>query len=619
MILKSMKILNFRPYKDPEPIHFANGEKNVTIIQGRNDAGKTSFINAITWCLYDHEPFRDGGVENRCNKLAIKEANIGDTILVKVEIRMEDNFGKNVDVIREQSFKKTGDFTVSDESISKLTIKIEEDGSNTPIKNPEQYIRNNMPGSLQEYFMFTGERLTQFFNKDHNFVKEGVHTLYQLDLLANLINQADKWEHYYYYKYRSINPELAEKKEELSNLETQQKDDKSNISKNLKEIEKLTLKVKNYQEELGGSGASYHDLTSKINQKEKERSKKEDELSLEKENYSSLLFKNFSKILSYNLLKNMAFWKNFEEEINDEDDVITFTSVELKKLLRQNSCVCGTELKEGSEPFKKIQDLIIFLENNVTDSSLSIEERIQKVTDLSENLLARYPTDFEIEIRKSKQRMNELKLNIELLQNEIEGYEIRKQDLKIPKILDLEGKIKNNESLIDNYRNENIILYKNLDEYPEKIEKLKEIISAEEKKDSERNEFSKRMDFCKSIKLISKDLYEELTVNIYETLSDIVTEEYTTIHWKNDYKRIIVNQDFDVFVEKIDGDTVLATDPSTGSRNVLALTFMAALNSLSGFTLPQIIDTPIASLDIEMRADVAKYLPNYMEDKQMIL
>ena len=41
MIIKSMTIENYRPYKGPVNINFARGEKNVTIIQGRNDAGKT--------------------------------------------------------------------------------------------------------------------------------------------------------------------------------------------------------------------------------------------------------------------------------------------------------------------------------------------------------------------------------------------------------------------------------------------------------------------------------------------------------------------------------------------------------------------------------------------------
>ena len=70
---------------------------------------------------------------------------------------------------------------------------------------------------------------------------------------------------------------------------------------------------------------------------------------------------------------------------------------------------------------------------------------------------------------------------------------------------------------------------------------------------------------------------------------------------------------------KDDDSTISATDPSTGSQIVLALTFMAALNSISKFNLPQIIDTPIASLSEEMRRKVAEFLPKYMEGKQMIL
>ena len=57
MIVKSMTIENFRPYKGPLSIDFARGEKNVTIIQGRNDMGKTSFINAQNLGLYSINSF----------------------------------------------------------------------------------------------------------------------------------------------------------------------------------------------------------------------------------------------------------------------------------------------------------------------------------------------------------------------------------------------------------------------------------------------------------------------------------------------------------------------------------------------------------------------------------
>ena len=107
MIIKSMTIENYRPYKGPVSLEFARGDKNVTIIQGRNDAGKTSFINAFTWCLYDKEPFRDEGREDRCNQLALDKVNIKDEVTVKVEMLMEDSSGRDVRVVRQQTFPPT--------------------------------------------------------------------------------------------------------------------------------------------------------------------------------------------------------------------------------------------------------------------------------------------------------------------------------------------------------------------------------------------------------------------------------------------------------------------------------------------------------------------------------
>ena len=169
--------------------------------------------------------------------------------------------------------------------------------------------------------------------------------------------------------------------------------------------------------------------------------------------------------------------------------------------------------------------------------------------------------------------------------------------------------------IYNSLKDNDIDLYKKKKSFNE----LNNLISQAIEDEGVKDDISDKMDFCEEIKLISNKIYDELAVNIYQTLSKVVTDEYNTIHWKPDYKKIIVDQDFKVLVEKSRGNIVSATDPSTGSRNVLALTFMAALNSLSGFVLPQIIDTPIASLDLEMRSEVAKALPRYMEGKQMIL
>ncbi len=613
-----MTIENYRPYKGPVNINFARGEKNVTIIQGRNDAGKTSFINAFTWCLYDKEPFRDEGIEGRCNQLALDKVNVKDEVDVKVQMIMEDSSGRDIRIIRQQTFIKTSENSNRSKQNSELNIYRNDGLNETKIKNPEGYMKNNLPESLQEYFMFTGEKLTQFFNKDQDFVKNGVYTLYQLDLLENINIQAKKWENYFNTKFRKINPRLSELKNEKSQIIEDQQNDKIQLRQNKERIETLEVEIKTLYEKIGASGADANEIRRDIENLNDEKRSLNYDLKTIKKEYSSLISENFSHVMSYDLLKNLEKWDGFEEE-SEEEVEISFVVSDLKKLLKNKECVCGASLEEHTDSYQHIQHLIESLESTSKETGPKIEDIISNLLKISENIIARYPNNLSEELGNKKQRIREINHDIESKDIKIEGLETRLRNLDVDAIDELNKQIEENQELIKNLTEENTILKENLNTYPMMIDELEMLISQAIADEDVKDDIGDKLDFCEEIKLISNKIYDDLAVNIYKTLSEVVTEEYKTIHWKPDYKNIIVDQDFKVLVEKSRGNIVSATDPSTGSRNVLALTFMAALNSLSGFVLPQVIDTPIASLDLEMRSEVAKALPRYMKGKQMIL
>ena len=618
MIVKSMTIENFRPYKGPVSIDFAAGDKNVTIIQGRNDAGKTSFINAFTWCLYDKEPFRDQGIEGRCNQLALDGVNVGDEVDVKVEMLMEDSSGRDIQVTRQQTFIKTSELNSKQKHNSELIIYRNDGLDNIRIEKPEEYIQNNLPESLQEYFMFTGEKLTQFFNKDQDFVKNGVYRLYQLDLLKNINTQAKKWETYYRNKFKAINPRLAMLKDEKSKILEDEQNDKIQLRQNKESIDTLEVEIKALYMKIGSSGSDADELRRDIKElKDEKRTLKYDLEDIKKE-VLSIISNNFSLVLSYNLLKDLDTWEDIEEEVEDEKD-ISFAVSDLKKLLKNNECICGASLKKGTDSYKNIEHLIEYLEENTDKSGQKIEDIISNLLNISGNIISRYPEDVVSNLSLKLQRIREIKHDIESKKIKIDGLEERLRSLDTDAIDEINKQIDLKQDLVKQLTADNTIFEGNLKTYPQMIKDINAEISIATGAEIQRDEFSDKMDFCEEVKLISNKIYDELAQNIYQTLSEVVTKEYKTIHWKAEYKRIIVDQDFKVMVEKSKGNIVAATDPSTGSRNVLALTFMAALNSLSGFVLPQIIDTPIASLDKQMRSEVAKALPRYMEGKQMIL
>ena len=135
MILKSLHLKNYRTYKNPDPIYFASGDKNVTIIKGNNEVGKTTIMNAITWCLYGRELYKQKGNEPIYSKTSARELSNGEEDKVEVILIMEDEKGKEVKFIREMLYYKNDIGKVIEDVVdSKILI------DDIPVSYPNSFI-----------------------------------------------------------------------------------------------------------------------------------------------------------------------------------------------------------------------------------------------------------------------------------------------------------------------------------------------------------------------------------------------------------------------------------------------------------------------------------------------
>ena len=144
MILKSLYLKNYRTYRGPETIDFATGNQNITVVKGNNEVGKTTIMNAITWCLYGQEYYKKEGNEPIFSKSTSYDLEIGDEDTVEVKLIMEDEKGKEVKFIRKLLFYKNDSGECKEDSRD-FEILIDE----MPVSFKSTYIRKHLPRDIK--------------------------------------------------------------------------------------------------------------------------------------------------------------------------------------------------------------------------------------------------------------------------------------------------------------------------------------------------------------------------------------------------------------------------------------------------------------------------------------
>ena len=160
MKLLSLQMNNFRQFYGETPrFKFASGIANVTVIHAENGAGKTALLNAFTWLLYDSYTKGFGSPEEKVNKRALAEAEIGATVSAWVKLTFEHNdtiyeISRQADTIKvsEKEWKPKPDRP------AKL-LYTREDGQWEPEERVSETISRILPKDLHNYFFFDGERI----------------------------------------------------------------------------------------------------------------------------------------------------------------------------------------------------------------------------------------------------------------------------------------------------------------------------------------------------------------------------------------------------------------------------------------------------------------------------
>lgn len=616
MFIEKVELTNFRRFYGFRKVSFGfNDEKNVTIFSADNNSGKSTFVNALTWCLYGEElhDSKDRS-EPYINTIVLKEAEEREnnpTAKVSVLIKFyefDENGKKNsFEITRELTYEKWGDADwmpqINDHVIfeNQFGKPIEDDRAKLKIKEL-------IPKDMFRYFFFNGPSMRDYFDYESDFnLQESIDNISQLDLIGE-VGKKLKGVHDKLKQDRTKNEH-----EDSSKLSKQIDNAQSDLIK----CEENKKQLKKYQEKALKKKLEYEQKLEDIKAKEikkllKNRTKYETDkkditssIKKYKSQYEKLILELFPICALFDPIYNSyeAIEKSIEKDAIPED----IRDQLLEYIKDKGQCICGADLKEHPECIDEIEEGLKAedqINSKFRDESKEFEKILKKLKKIPK-------------IEEISEEINSKEEHLELIESKLDKISEDLLNADEDKVKEYEGfhiQFKNDYESYSNELEDEIVRIENL---TSKLASLQKKHEQMEHLDEKSVKIKRKMEFCNKLRDVVFDLEDDVRNHIKEKVNRKTKNQFISIKG-DEYSDVLLDDEYNVTVIENNGEERNTDDISDGIENLLALSFIMALHSINGFDLPLIIDAPFEKLDNKQRLNFIDNLHSFTKDRQVV-
>ena len=657
-----LELENYRQYYGLQVADFSSRDEGFSVFLGENGEGKSNLLNAINWCLYNNEPHK---LKNKTmpiiNMKYLNEINDGEKAMMKVSLHLKKNdieykitrrlqgikhkFEKEsidgVDVFRILLYDDTpvpAGFEVFRSRSDVTFLKTMADGRSedqTTKHDFESQINSEiLPKELAPFFLLDGEFMEKLF-VDSNELENGVKEISQLNLIHKTLEHAKKM-------IKSGTKGRSEERDKL--IESIQNyecyiESKNKRGEELFSNEPIPLSENNDDFYHTSGEPRMMDLKLAIDKINNEHS-----LIVKEIGETGAITKNQLYEKKTDLIRNISDDKNTLNEIRDkhreflittgpklflkkalfeangiisyatkQGNLPTHTKIQFtSELLSKKVCICGTKLTDGSDA----RNNVIEVKNSITgdaDLDIAIEMKYRNVSFLNIEINKK---EFDGTVSSIPLRENALSIKLEELQKLQKQIVDATNNESHKKLLHDE---KYFSGLKDKLVEQLFIEKSEIEIYRTNLGNAKHILTnIENKDDRDRKKSHYNTHWEKTVMKLSQ-LYDELKTDIREQMQQRTTKIFETISWKKGYfKSIIITQNYKLILLNKDGWDVM-DELSAGERLLLALSFIAALRTNTGYMFPLVVDTPLGRISGTPRELLANTLPDCLPNSQITL
>lgn len=613
MLIKKINLINYRQYAN-ETIEFPApfGKKNIVVLEGRNGAGKTNIMNAITWCLYGRELHlnKKSLALPAVNTISLKESP--SACEVKVEIVMTDNEGNKAIFVRSTKYCEENGEVKEIPNKQKFEL-LREIGDDMKFVSDPTYVANQLiPESIVDYFLFDGEKLESYFReKSGEEIKKEIFKLSQLEVLKKAISHLGAIQNEFVRKSKKLTPPLADAQEKIDTWGNSLNNYKADLEK-FRKIKNEKVKDKNEIAEELKSMPNIRNLQETREELERDLKDLEKTIKDKRDELTDFLVDSSLHLLTYPAIESTI--KEITREQDRENVPPNIDPKYVEKLLKDGKCICGTDItKKNISCRKKVESLL----KKISDISAISSDLIKLKSDLARSIdnLKNFDTS-----------MIKLEREIKKLETDYENKSKKLKKIKEQVDSKIEEKFRILETRYGNLDTEITKLSEDIGERAARVkmaESQLETYRREREKELERSkefdELNKVVSFCDEAVELATEVKKNIMKDTREKINQITKESFFNLIWKKkEWKDVKINDDYEISVMHRSGHEGLGS-LSRGEMEALALSFINALSAYSGFDFPIVMDTPLGRISGEIRENICKNLPKYLKNKQVIL
>lgn len=614
MRIESLVAENYRQYQHIEFSFPRNGKHSLYTLIARNGIGKSNFLNAITWCLYDEEPYLTGKAKAlpQLNLNIYEAMSVNDNATIKITITLK-SIDDTIFITRTKRARRVTDDSEPLFYLDNI-LEVNVIGDRPKSYNGDdakRYIDRILPQDIRAYFFFDNEQMDQYFIEQGAVsIKKSVFLISQVKLLEDVSEQLNKVIEEYIKKMGRKAPDVEALRVQYENIKDLNEERVGDIEKIKKSIATSRTVIADCDKYLSNIG-DMRELQEKeaniktlLNEAEDNKRSKMQEI--------KRFINEYTICLSF--YSEMVKLKKTIESMENNGKLPPQVNIDfLRKMIKENTClICGNTLEDGEidQINKMIEDIEVpnklsHLLNNISTPLAINIEKAEKYNEIKKAILQ--------ELKSIKDRIIIINEQHEDVSKEIDKCADKN------KALEYSDKKRDHEKLIQTNTEKMAVAKRNLDIYQQKeVDAFDELNKAISKMNSNK-ELIQYKEYAEKLKRITDDVHDEVIQDMKKTICEKTYELFTTLLWKeNTYKAVEIDDNYNVDLIHNSGLSALGSC-SAAERSLLALSFTLALHQVSGFDAPLVIDSPVGRVSDTNRENFARVLVNVSEKKQVTL